>query len=1263
MRLLNFFKAWFLTALLAWVGKQRASLLHGSRQVTAVGSLAHALIHIDESVVCRGAMAVGGHRAKGTKKGAVRTEKSIFLGSLIALFMSSAAAAPAFQAAGTAVSSTSDVSVSWPAHAIGDVALLFVESRGNEPANLATANGFAQVPNPQFINSDTGTRITVFWARATSTSMAAPQLTDPGNRSYSQIITYRGVINTGNPWDVTGGGIKTGASTTVTVASVITTVPDTLIVQVASRNNDSAAAAFSNQTNGNLTALTERSDAGTTQGNGGGFSVWDGVFTAAGATGATSAVVTSSENAFLTIALKPQLPLVGKSFNPATIEVGATSTLTISLTNSSSTAATGAAFTDAYPANMFNAATPGAATTCGGTVTAAANGTSLALSGGTIPAGGSCAVTVSITSNVAGNYLNSTGPLTTTNAGNGLAATASLIVTMTLRGRVFEDVNYGGGAGRSVAASGGAPVPAARVELFNSGGTFVTSTLTNVSGDYSFAGLAAGNHTVRVVNSTVVSSRAGAVATLLPVQTYRTNGLAANVGIADSARVGGEAPQLIDAGNGSTTLTALATATTTPQSITPVFVGTANITGIDFGFNFDTIVSTRDTGQGSLRQFIVNSNALTGEGSLAQSGLPAGVETSVFMIPNGQANPGHHTGYANQLTTAGANTGAAVITLATVLPTLTGASTRLDATTQTANVRATPGGAETNSGTVGTGGTVGVSANALPLFNRPEVVIYLNNTQIIADGGNVVFKGFAAEYGGLRVNGSTSQVLDTLVGMRADGTVASIYGATFGLTAGAGTNILLSHNYVKVNNSGIRGNSPGANLIIEFNEVDAPSSTPGGGHSSTFDGILIVDSATNISVRNNLAKNQRGGGIEFGFGTGAVTGAMTNNTVTLNGFTSAGVASTELMGVAAYNLAAGTAITMSLNIITSNSGAGILVMNSSGIVISQNSISDNLGLGIDLDPRSIDPNGLTTLQGLTLNDLNDADTGPNGLLNYPILSTAAISGGNLTLTGFARPGSVIELFVAAPDPSGFGEGQTYRTTLTEGSAADTDAGTGTYGPAAINGILQGTDNTNRFNFTITIPVGVVVGTVLTATGTLGGNTSEFSGNVIVTGAPSLVFLKTVAVFSDPSNGITNPKNIPGALVDYTLRVTNTGAGSVTANSIVIVDPIPAGTELFVNSLGASPANSPVAFVNSVTPPSGVTFAFTSLNNTPTADDIEFSNQAPVAGVYTFSYVPVPNALGVDPAVTAIRLNPRGTMAGASGGNNPFFDLRFRVRVK
>ena len=54
-----------------------------------------------------------------------------------------------------------------------------------------------------------------------------------------------------------GGGVKTAASTSVTVTGVTTTVADTLIVQAASRDTDSAAAAFSAQTNANLTGITD----------------------------------------------------------------------------------------------------------------------------------------------------------------------------------------------------------------------------------------------------------------------------------------------------------------------------------------------------------------------------------------------------------------------------------------------------------------------------------------------------------------------------------------------------------------------------------------------------------------------------------------------------------------------------------------------------------------------------------------------------------------------------------------------------------------------------------------------------------------------------------------------------------------------------------------------------------------------------------------------------------------------------------------------
>ena len=88
------------------------------------------------------------------------------------------------------------------------------------------------------------------------------------------------------------------------------------------------------------------------------------------------------------------------------------------------------------------------------------------------------------------------------------------------------------------------------------------------------------------------------------------------------------------------------------------------------------------------------------------------------MIPDGTANPGQHTGYANQLTA-----GVAVITLSGgALTTVSGPNTRLDATTQTVNV------GNDNGGTLGSGGTVGVDGIALPTFQRPEVQLTANET-------------------------------------------------------------------------------------------------------------------------------------------------------------------------------------------------------------------------------------------------------------------------------------------------------------------------------------------------------------------------------------------------------------------------------------------------------------------------------------------------------------------------------------------------------
>jgi hypothetical protein len=88
-------------------------------------------------------------------------------------------------------------------------------------------------------------------------------------------------------------------------------------------------------------------------------------------------------------------------------------------------------FVDTFPANLTNATAPTAASTCGGSISASAGGPSLGLSGGTIPANGSCTVSVDVKSAVEASYVNTIAPggVSTSNAGgNPGAASATLNV-------------------------------------------------------------------------------------------------------------------------------------------------------------------------------------------------------------------------------------------------------------------------------------------------------------------------------------------------------------------------------------------------------------------------------------------------------------------------------------------------------------------------------------------------------------------------------------------------------------------------------------------------------------------------------------------------------------------------------------------------------------------------------------------------------------------------------------------------------------------
>jgi hypothetical protein len=126
-------------------------------------------------------------------------------------------------------------------------------------------------------------------------------------------------------------------------------------------------------------------------------------------------------------------PSLSKSFSPASITAGQVSTLTITLTNPNSTVAnlTGQ-LTDYFPGTMMIASTPNASTTCGGGKVTATKGTyNVSLeTGASIPANGSCTVTVNVTVGRASTNVNTlaAGTLLTSNGTNTAAATATLIV-------------------------------------------------------------------------------------------------------------------------------------------------------------------------------------------------------------------------------------------------------------------------------------------------------------------------------------------------------------------------------------------------------------------------------------------------------------------------------------------------------------------------------------------------------------------------------------------------------------------------------------------------------------------------------------------------------------------------------------------------------------------------------------------------------------------------------------------------------------------
>jgi hypothetical protein len=152
------------------------------------------------------------------------------------------------------------------------------------------------------------------------------------------------------------------------------------------------------------------------------------------------------------------------------------------------------------------------------------------------------------------------------------------------------------------------------------------------------------------------------------------------------------------------------------------------------------------------------------------------------------------------------------------------------------------------------------------------------------------------------------------------------------------------------------------------------------------------------------------------------------------------------------------------NTIAFNGAHAISIVTGTGNSIRRNSIFSNNGLGIDLG-----------VDGVTPNDVNDADSGPNQRQNFPVITTVLSSANSTTIQGTLNsiPNSTFQIDFysnASVSLSGNGPGAHF------------------VGTTPVN-----TDGNGNATINATFPVGLAAGRVITATATdPSGNTSEFS---------------------------------------------------------------------------------------------------------------------------------------------------------------------------
>jgi Right handed beta helix region len=301
---------------------------------------------------------------------------------------------------------------------------------------------------------------------------------------------------------------------------------------------------------------------------------------------------------------------------------------------------------------------------------------------------------------------------------------------------------------------------------------------------------------------------------------------------------------------------------------------------------------------------------------------------------------------------------------------------------------------------------------------------------------------------------------------------------------GDGNDVRLFQNKIGTNSLGTAALGNGADGVnLDGQNVVVGSATQGNQVSGNADQGIELFGADNALVQGNLVGTDSSGAVPLGNGDDgiSVTGEaaiVDGNRVAASGGVgiysssdnaeiSGNIVGGVGLGNADYGIhtADGPSLTIA-NRVSRNLLGGISVTGPEGQTLSKNRITQNLGLGIDLAGNGV----------VEVNDAFDVDTGPNGLLNFPVITAATVVGGNASVSwlvnGLPSTAFTLEFFASAACNPGApnGEGARFLGSL--------PATTGAAGFVSGNGVL-GAATVGEF-------------VTATATDTTTGSTSEFS---------------------------------------------------------------------------------------------------------------------------------------------------------------------------